>query len=851
MSNPQQRRHEADYTSGAPAASSPAPIIRPVNGRHGGAYTPGMPADTGSQTWPTAHGTTYAGTSSGIPSGQLINGGGLAIPEEEENSKSGILVMQVQSNIMTNSSATEYRETPKKLQSTLHIFDPLTKFRMLRVHVYKMPDYVYQSPDTFRHRDYAGRVFEGPQFDRYLHHNTGKLRKLIVACTDDIYQARGTSTWRRTYVRNQASLKVRIATWVIDYSDNPGSWETWFVQLLKAFPAAFAMTLCFWSTGAPMRRAFYGRYAPVAYRYHGEAKVWNNQLENRRNNTVARSYQEYRILKPRHLCFLREAQGDELHGVDIRTVEDWERTAGRGENLSYIFVAYSTEHFSHDVDADMEALHLIAETAARAAGAIAYWVAGSCMRDNAELVSDVYRIADVLRGAHDMIIAVGQPRMAHRQEKRLSTDDLLKSWGERMWTFPEVLLSPGKQIPVYTRGGDLQKPLIISKNQFAGRVWHDADESRQLIDSYLGNLGLSRLEQATIAVGCLYRRQTTQYFKGDQAYALMGLLRLRPRIDDTDSQFQAFARLSLANDSDMLLERYLCTLPVSSDQPWHNMQDAYASSLWDIYPTCQVAAICDNDTVILDGAHAASIRWKSLFSIETEVGHSWRRWLAVKLMHFNGLTFVLACIFLAAQSPSPNSYYYYYAPVVSPTLVVGVIFLFITALFGVEGYINAATVERAMFGGAFGRMNWSTNGSPLCRSYLNEHGERIATDPTTDPEVLEKVKRGKLARPGEMRVFTLIDTYNMEITLFEAIRPPVCLFLCAAEGGMQRAIGCSYDWTTQTMYRETILHHHLVLELGDGWDGTNAAANENRSVFFISTETLFYVVIVITTTIAV
>ena len=54
-------------------------------------------------------------------------------------------------------------------------------------------------------------------------------------------------------------------------------------------------------------------------------------------------------------------------------------------------------------------------------------------------------------------------------------------------------------------------------------------------------------------------------------------------------------------------------------------------------------------------------------------------------------------------------------------------------------------------------------------------------------------------------MFTIVDTYSMEMTLFEAVRPPVGLFFCAHEGGMQRAIGCSYDWTTQTMYRETVL----------------------------------------------
>jgi hypothetical protein len=45
----------------------------------------------------------------------------------------------------------------------------------------------------------------------------------------------------------------------------------------------------------------------------------------------------------------------------------------------------------------------------------------------------------------------------------------------------------------------------------------------------------------------------------------------------------------------------------------------------------------------------------------------------------------------------------------------------------------------------------------------------------------------------------------MEVTLFEAVRPPTAIFLCGEEGGMRRAVACSYDWTTQTFYRETVL----------------------------------------------
>ena len=45
----------------------------------------------------------------------------------------------------------------------------------------------------------------------------------------------------------------------------------------------------------------------------------------------------------------------------------------------------------------------------------------------------------------------------------------------------------------------------------------------------------------------------------------------------------------------------------------------------------------------------------------------------------------------------------------------------------------------------------------------------------------------------------------MTVTMFQAARPPVCFLLLGAEGGMQRAVGCSYDWTTGILYRETVL----------------------------------------------
>ena len=65
----------------------------------------------------------------------------------------------------------------------------------------------------------------------------------------------------------------------------------------------------------------------------------------------------------------------------------------------------------------------------------------------------------------------------------------------------------------------------------------------------------------------------------------------------------------------------------------------------------------------------------------------------------------------------------------------------------------------------------------------------------------------------QQKVFTLIDTYSMTATMFYAYHPPTTVLICGHEGGMQRAVLCSYDWKTQTYCRETVVRMKtLVLE---------------------------------------
>jgi len=126
-------------------------------------------------------------------------------------------------------------------------------------------------------------------------------------------------------------------------------------------------------------------------------------------------------------------------------------------------------------------------------------------------------------------------------------------------------------------------------------------------------------------------------------------------IDSTDTAFQALARLSLANDNDMLLERLICIMPRKLDQPWWSAKDAYHVKLWDIYPTCQIAGVCKDDTVLIDGAFGATIHWDKFRKVASARRAITWKCLACQLMIHGGpylllIGILLVIMFLNAQS---------------------------------------------------------------------------------------------------------------------------------------------------------------------------------------------------------
>lgn len=576
---------------------------------------------------------------------------------------------------------------------------------------------------------------------------------------------------------------------------------------------------------------------------------------------------------PRYLCFLQD--GPHGPGTEYQTwkVTDWMRAHDEDLQLDtdYVFISYTRKQFCVATPADLagwnitnalrpayeqlahenrSALLWYGIQAAQAAGKRAFWIDFECIRDSdgvAEASSqsyDVYRICDIVRAASSIVIVIGPPIEASlpggqpQPYSHEAVTSWLQQWGSRLWTLPEILLCSNEhRIDIYAVGGGPMPTERIAKRNFVARAaLADAAKVRQLIDHYESSIHLTPLELISIALECFAVRQTDQFNQGDIAYALMGLLRRRPLVNRNDSSFEAFARLSLANDSDKLLERLLCMQPRRSDVPWYDIKDAWETFLWDIEPHCQVAGIVDDQTVSLDGAYGATIQWDSMKQVAFFKRPTLARVFAkivlrgMPLYLIMGLLMtVIGFVFKAkidqannSDDDSETSTSTYSDSSVLPLIIIGLIILIPSlciailspvmllniyrgkfwstqALFiGMEGIpANLGAVERNLFGFDHGRLKWSVAGSPLSRHTLSASGECVALPP--DSRVSEQGDGH-----GSESVFTVVDTYSMEATAFWASRPPTTVIVCGQEGGMQRAVLCSYDWRRATFAREAV-----------------------------------------------
>ncbi|KAK7921674.1 hypothetical protein PG985_009696 [Apiospora marii] len=569
------------------------------------------------------------------------------------------------------------------------------------------------------------------------------------------------------------------------------------------------------------------------------------------NSSIKEIQDDYDDLLPRHLgprflCFLQYDPNGNLTGCETRLVADWVREHGDDSDTDFVFLSYTRKQFcvatseeltNWDVDSttretlfgiapqDREMLREYGIKAALAAGKHAFWLDFECIRDADGLSKatsqsfDVYRICDIVRAAHSLAILVGPPlqsRYSPATEQLYSPEALaqwLSEWGTRLWTLPEILLiSSEKRVKIFVVDGP-STPLEWAKRHFASRsIWRDAKLVRQLIDHYESSIHLKPLELISIALDCFTRRSTEQFNQADIVYALMGLLRRRPAVNKSDTSFIAFARLSLVNDTESLLERLICLQPTHPGLPWYDQGDFWSSKLWDVEPTCQVAGIVDDGTVTLDSAYGATIQWDSMEQVHFIKRSTFMRALAKVVLRGVPVYLVFGLVMTITgaaikQNGSPT------LPLLIPGIIIlipsVIILIFAPAMLlniydgkfwstqalfiGMEGVPSElGYVEKRLFGSARGRLKWSVAGSQLSRHELSPKGECVGLPPLLDNN-------------DHLPVFTLFDTFSMTAVAFRSARPPTSVVVFGREGGMQRAALCSYDWKRNIFAREQII----------------------------------------------
>ncbi|KAH6719650.1 hypothetical protein BKA61DRAFT_640269 [Leptodontidium sp. MPI-SDFR-AT-0119] len=689
------------------------------------------------------------------------------------------------------------------------------------------------APQHF-HRDVLKRETYRPRdLARYISPTFGKTyRMLVQAASGPNLQPPG--EWRRRRVGGNAPTLLRVATWAIAMRD--GEIENIAVAIGKSiivFPAILFLVSWPIGGGSGAARDMYLNVPNRCYEYPKHAlnsldaapnaakKVYGQRDDDGDKEYLIEGEQK-RLVRPRALVVYRNGRWD--------TVTD-----GSYDGL-YIFISFAAAEFAisaptpenpQNKTLDENTLDFRARRLAEQHGVQAYWCDYHCRAlQQPEATDDVHRFCDVVRGAHQICIVLPNPSQEFPNP--------LVFFGERLWCLPEVLLSRNHKVTLCTPGpkgleSDDSTELVdimemvhrcwavkLDSNGRVERDFENEENFRLLAEHYTGTLTLSRLELIQVGLSALRSRKWREFQGGDMAYALMTLLSKRPRMDPTDTELQALARLSLANDSDRIVERMLCM-----DQPrstgigsagWFNTSDDLGANLWDIEPLAQVAGVCHDGSIIIDGCHGISIRWKDIPRIYFMVRQSWKKAWASYALRSGPLWFLIGAVLASLPfSRGPGAF----------LLVVGILLLIsapwtVTVLYGgkvwgatpwlvgFEGTLPLEEIEHLTFGNAIGRFTYTPSSGPYC-ARLDQ--ERIGADPSVNYPKL----------PKGQRLFTLIDTGTMTVTVFAAARPPSVALLCGKEGGMLRAVLCSYERSTNALQKECVLRMESPM-----WDQSHA-----------------------------
>ncbi|CAJ2505225.1 Uu.00g126190.m01.CDS01 [Anthostomella pinea] len=665
----------------------------------------------------------------------------------------------------------------------------------------------------------------------YLSPTNYRPKRLVVQAADYVLEKKlAGGDWRRRKMNGDVPKVLKISEWALRPFQKTGVWHkingsarllaaSIPLQLLMAFPGTSS-----WENEDV--NDTYTDHPGYSWQW---AKHAINPLDQRPDSTRRAVSQDLpssrkRLVRPRKL-YVRQPD------------EQWKVVDNPPRNLRYVFISYAAKSFRLDGGKGQDQIRSMAKAATLDAGCTACWVDTDCIDvvDGAQKDVDIYGMCDVIRASRRVVVILPDDRVETR-----------KFWGSRMWTLPEALLAPGTEIHFFARVDDGYTTNRLSLIEMTGEIWDDPADSeaaggatRLLAEHFSNELTLSRLELFTKAVDACVDRSRFNYkiwTPNDVTLAVMGLLHYRIERDDQDSAFQSLAQLSLGNDSDRIIERMVSLYPVNNGRgdgddsafnPFYTLAkpDQFSTHLWDVQPTCYAVGVAHEDnTILLDSCRVMHIRWKGFPRIVVARDYGLGRLLATVFVtagtwwFLQGITLaVYYAPFLAELTVSDSTLTFIawlvagvffvaallsvFGPLSVRRLYGGQVLQSTSNLVGFEGVVPLAELERLVFGNVNGRLNYEPSSTPICASWRDAN-LRVGREPDW---VTAKRPEDCGPLPEGHRLFTLVDTGTLGVSIFSAERPPTVALLCGREGGMLRAVLCSWQFENDCLYKEAVV----------------------------------------------
>ncbi|KAI1119938.1 hypothetical protein F5Y10DRAFT_145744 [Nemania abortiva] len=693
----------------------------------------------------------------------------------------------------------------------------------------------------------------------YLSPTNYRPKRLVVQSTDYVLRNRASEggDWRRKEMNGNVPSALRLSEWGLEPFQRRDAWSrvTGSLRMLAiAVPLQFLLAFPFtssWDDGDISDS--YTDFPNYQWQWPKHSINPLDQRPGSVTNTVMkdRPSSRTRILRPRKL-YVQQPDGN------------WEVVDNPPKNLQYVFISYAAKSFRLDGKDGHDLVRTMAQEATLRAKCTACWLDTDCIDtvDGPQKDVDIYGMCDVIRGSKKVVVILPDDSVGTR-----------KFWGTRMWTLPEALLGPGTTINFLSHvGGNKYKETELSLVEMTGEIWDDSQyaegqiPTRLLAEHFAGELTLSRIELfATAVEACYYRAKPdnyTMFTPNDVTLAVMGLLHHRLERNDGDSPFQSLAQLSLSNDSDRIIERMVSLLhpndhPSDEFNPFYDLAhtDVFSTRLWDIQPTCNVVGVAyEDNTLLLDSCRVMHIRWKGFPRIATVRDYGLAKLLATIFVTAGTWWFLQGIYITITYAPFISNSVFIYDVKLSLEWVIAA--FFVTAillsllgplsvrrlyggqvlqsssnLVGFEGVMPIDQLERLIFGANKGRLTYEASSTPIGARY-RDRDLRVGIEP--DWVKADNPKPTEPELPEGHRLFTLVDTGLLTVSIFSAERPPTVALLCGREGGMLRALLCSWQFENNCLFKETVVRMPT-----DVWDAANhqgwlkvclATMNQQRNI---------------------